>query len=253
MTRQTYRRIADDLRERIRSGALTPGACLPTHDELMREFDAQRGTIRRALEELTREGYLIARAPQGVFVRDTNRLHLDVGEGFAPPFPNLGDRLLTALAAGRRQTRSIEVTAVVPPPGVADRLQTADRHVLLRHQVVQAGGYRISIANLSIPMHLASDSPLEDATVDVDIESTLISMGARIVHVKEELLVRTATVAESREMWWPASAPVLVQMRTGYAAGRVPVACWVDILPGDTWVITDQHAVEQRSQIQAVI
>lgn len=252
MTRQTYHRIADDLRERIRSGALTPGACLPTHDELMREFSAQRGTVRRALEELTREGYLIARAPQGVFVRDTNRLRLDVGEGFAPPFPNLGDRLLVALVAGRRMTRSTETSWVVPPPGVGLRLQTGQESVLVRHQVVHAGGHRISIANLSVPRRFATAAALETRAGDVDVFAALTEAAGPLGEPRRELLVRTATTEESREMWWPSSAPVLVQMRTDYAGG-IPVACSVDILPGDTWTITEQSAAASHRQIQAVM
>ncbi len=251
MTRQTYHRIADDLRERIRSGALTPGACLPTHDELMREFSAQRGTVRRALEELTREGYLIARAPQGVFVRDTNRLNLDVGEGFAPPFPNIGDRLLVALVAGRRMTRSTETGWTVPPHGVGMRLQTGEEPVFVRHQIIQAGGYRISIANLSLPKHVATAMAMETAPDDIDVYAALATAVGPLEEPKDQLLVRNATTEESREMWWPASAPVLVQMRTDYASGGVPVACRVDILPGDTWVITERRPAAMR--IQAVI
>ncbi len=251
MTRQTYRRIADDLRERITSGVLTPGAVLPTHDELMREFSAPRATVRRALEELTRQGFLIARQPQGVFVRDTNRLFLDVGEGFAPPFPNLGDRLMTALAADRKISRTVTVNHATPPSGVAKRLAVEDRPVLLRHEVVQAGGHRIGIVNTSIPTHIATGSPLEHPEPGIDVPATLADLGHAVVEVTEELFVRLALAEESREMWWPAGAAVLAQMRTGYAGGGEPVMCSVQILPGDTWIISERRPIEVPPQMQA--
>ncbi|NSC22495.1 GntR family transcriptional regulator [Streptomyces albus subsp. chlorinus] len=50
--------VADALRERIRSGALEPGARLPTQRALETEFSVGRSAVREALAALTREGLL---------------------------------------------------------------------------------------------------------------------------------------------------------------------------------------------------
>ncbi|WP_410811141.1 GntR family transcriptional regulator [Micromonospora sp. 067-2] len=44
-----YRVIADQLRERIESGSIPPGALLPTESALTTEFRASRGTVRQAV------------------------------------------------------------------------------------------------------------------------------------------------------------------------------------------------------------
>ncbi|MCG5450777.1 GntR family transcriptional regulator [Micromonospora hortensis] len=54
-----YRAIADELRERIETGAIPPGALLPAESALTAEFRAARGTIRQAIAVL-REERLVA-------------------------------------------------------------------------------------------------------------------------------------------------------------------------------------------------
>jgi GntR family transcriptional regulator len=65
-----YHQVANDLRERIVSGAWPVGRRIPTEQELTRLFGASRITIRQALRNLEQEG-LVSREPgRGSFVRD---------------------------------------------------------------------------------------------------------------------------------------------------------------------------------------
>ncbi|WP_407071075.1 GntR family transcriptional regulator [Streptomyces cellulosae] len=50
--------IADNLRERIRTGGLRAGDRLPTQAELAEEFGVERGTVRQALRALQDDGLL---------------------------------------------------------------------------------------------------------------------------------------------------------------------------------------------------
>ncbi|WP_327038520.1 GntR family transcriptional regulator [Micromonospora maris] len=52
-----YRVIADELRERIESGVIPPGALLPAESVLTAEFQVARGTVRKAIAALREEGY----------------------------------------------------------------------------------------------------------------------------------------------------------------------------------------------------
>jgi GntR family transcriptional regulator len=63
-----YRHIADDLRTKIKNGALEPNAKLPTEGELSEQYDASRNTVREAIRRLTDEGLLESRPGQGTFV-----------------------------------------------------------------------------------------------------------------------------------------------------------------------------------------
>ncbi|MFL5778196.1 MAG: GntR family transcriptional regulator [Chloroflexota bacterium] len=63
-----YRRIETDLRGRIRSGELGPGARVETELELMERYGVSRATVRQALGELVAVGLLEIRRGLGTFV-----------------------------------------------------------------------------------------------------------------------------------------------------------------------------------------
>ena len=65
-----YRRIADDLRDKIESGALPHGSQLPTEIELRERYDASRNTVRDAMKWLITRGLVETRPGQGTFVVD---------------------------------------------------------------------------------------------------------------------------------------------------------------------------------------
>ena len=53
-----YRSVADELRRRIRTGAIGVGGSLPSEAELCQEFSASRGPVRQALSTLRDEGLI---------------------------------------------------------------------------------------------------------------------------------------------------------------------------------------------------
>jgi DNA-binding GntR family transcriptional regulator len=67
--RPPYLQIADALRQAIRNGELSPGAQIPSTNELALRYGVARNTVRSAVRELTDEGLLVARHGSGVFVR----------------------------------------------------------------------------------------------------------------------------------------------------------------------------------------
>src|SRR5215469_740773 len=68
MAEPLYRQIAQDLRQKIESGELEPGAKLPNEVEFREEYDASRNTIRDAIKWLTIRGLVETRPGQGTFV-----------------------------------------------------------------------------------------------------------------------------------------------------------------------------------------
>lgn len=65
-----WRQIAGYLQRDIDSGALSPGARLPTEAELSQQFGVNRHTVRRALEELSRSGVVRVEQGRGSFVAE---------------------------------------------------------------------------------------------------------------------------------------------------------------------------------------
>lgn len=62
--------VADVLRERVTSGAIPPGAQLPSEPKLAEAFKVSRNTVREAIRALTADGLLVPRRGAGTFVRD---------------------------------------------------------------------------------------------------------------------------------------------------------------------------------------
>jgi DNA-binding GntR family transcriptional regulator len=63
-----YRRIETDLRARVRSGELPPGARVDTELELMERHGVSRATVRQALRGLIADGSFEVRRGLGTFV-----------------------------------------------------------------------------------------------------------------------------------------------------------------------------------------
>lgn len=65
-----WRQIAGTLQANIASGAHKPGTKLPTEAELSAQFGVNRHTVRRALEELSRDGLVRVEQGRGSFVAE---------------------------------------------------------------------------------------------------------------------------------------------------------------------------------------
>lgn len=65
-----YDQVAEDIAADITSGALAPGARLPTEIELAAQYQVSRVTIRRAVQELTERGLIVVSHGRGTFVTE---------------------------------------------------------------------------------------------------------------------------------------------------------------------------------------
>ncbi|MFI9598086.1 GntR family transcriptional regulator [Nonomuraea sp. NPDC052265] len=69
--RPAYLQIADDLCREVREGHLKVGERLPARRQLSERYGVAIETIRRALDELTREGLVSAHSTRGTYVIKT--------------------------------------------------------------------------------------------------------------------------------------------------------------------------------------
>jgi DNA-binding LacI/PurR family transcriptional regulator len=63
-----YLQVEDDLRRQIQSGALPVGYCLPLEPDLAGQYGVSTVTIKRALQDLAKEGLLVRIKRKGTFV-----------------------------------------------------------------------------------------------------------------------------------------------------------------------------------------
>lgn len=69
-----YQQIKEDIKSAIDRGRYKPKEKIPTEPELSAEYSVSRVTVRRAVEELCSEGYLVKMQGRGTFV-STPRIH----------------------------------------------------------------------------------------------------------------------------------------------------------------------------------
>ncbi|MCC7160966.1 MAG: GntR family transcriptional regulator [Anaerolineae bacterium] len=109
-----YYQLAENLREEIESGALKPGAQLPSERELGEELGISRMTVRQAITYLAQKGTLVIKPGVGTFVAEPkftyDALHL---LGFTEEMMVQG-RVVSS--------RVLEQAVVSPPNGVAAKL-----------------------------------------------------------------------------------------------------------------------------------
>lgn len=65
-----WRRIAESVEQEIAAGTLAPGGKLPTEAQMAAQFGVNRHTVRRALEELSRNGLVRVEQGRGSFVAE---------------------------------------------------------------------------------------------------------------------------------------------------------------------------------------
>ncbi len=109
-----YSLIAQNFRELITQGKLQPGDALPSEWELSEYYGASRLTVRRALDDLSREGWVRRRHGVGTFVANPKSAQI------APSKLSFTQQML---AIGRVPSSQVLGVIIVPAsPEIAARL-----------------------------------------------------------------------------------------------------------------------------------
>jgi GntR family transcriptional regulator len=231
-----YRRIAQDLREQIESGILSPGEQLPTEVELGDTYGASRNTIRDAVKWLLTRGLVETRPGQGTFV--TQRFEPFVTTLSADPDSGLGGG-----EGGRTPTWSPPRVEVQNAPRyIAARLRIPDgSQVITRRQERYIDKQPWSLQITAYPMELFNQGAT-DLMMAKDIPGGAVAylktIGIEEVGHRDRLLVRPPSEEESRFFKLPDDGRVSVVslVRTGYrnvGGGPEPFRATFSTFPAD--------------------
>ncbi|NMP22945.1 GntR family transcriptional regulator [Sulfobacillus harzensis] len=143
-----YYRIQRDLLDRIRNHDWLPGAAIPSETDLCKQYQVSRGTVRRALDELDRQG-LIIRSPGRPTIVNTPKIPL-LSSGFRTDIAKKG------MVPG---TEVLTIGYVKAPLPIAELLDVDQGvPVLAIERVITADGVPIIIETA----HIARDTqPIE--------------------------------------------------------------------------------------------
>lgn len=125
----TEERVVCEIRRRIRTGQLAPGARLPSRRELQQVFGVSGVTVDRAVRRLKQDGFLRTRDRSGTFVAPSpphlSRYGLVISQSF-------GARFLQALLAEGKQLEENSVSQFPIYFGVHGGEESEDYHRLLQ-------------------------------------------------------------------------------------------------------------------------
>ena len=71
-----YQQLADEIRQQIADNALKPGDRMLTEAELSQKFEVSRITVRKAIDQLVEEDYVVRKQGIGTFVAEKKRSSL---------------------------------------------------------------------------------------------------------------------------------------------------------------------------------
>lgn len=248
MAHPMYKRIADQLRNRINGGTYEPGQQLPTEKELMAEFRIARGTAREAISHLVQEGLVSTRRGVGAFVRARRPMIYRPQAEFRPAPSDTMDRFMAQITAeGRIPAQTIDVAIIPPPRYVARQFDADDDVVVVRRRVRSIDGEPYNVNDTYYPHGLVQGSEIMlPGDIARGANEVLAELGHRQVRCIDEWQWRMPTPDETRRLELLPGTPVAVCWTTGYDDQDRPVRCTFNLLPGDRHIaVYERHRPDE--------
>lgn len=193
-----YVQLSDLFRQRISRGIWPPGHKLPTLEDLMREFDVARVTVRQAVDVLAREGLLLAERGRGTFVTvhrlREKQLHL------ATTLKELSHLYRN----DKPKLTLLEESSAIPSLKPKDGKLARGYHFLRRVHSRDDEPY--CIISIYLDEHVFRRAPLQFRSKTV-IE-VLLDLKVRIAYAHQTLRISTADIETARQLSVPLNAPM---------------------------------------------
>ena len=225
-----YYRIAESLRDRIRSGDLPPGARLDNQRQLAKSFGVTLMTLRQALDVLERDNLITRRHGLGTFVSapaidyDILQLRRLAGDLVAQGEDVVTRLLATAMASDARAATALGLT-----PRVA-------LFVLERLRVVD--GRPMSLQRSFLPGKLGEEVARADLARTSLKEALEFKLGIVVARARETVSAVRLGRREARELDCPAGTAAFESERISFDAAGAPVVFDRVFIPGDRFRIT---------------
>lgn len=240
--RPMYQQIAENLRAQIESGALEPGAQLPTELELGDRYASSRNTIRDAIKRLTSQGLVETRPGQGTFV--SRRIDPFVTVLTADPRSGGGGDegawyLSEVDKSHRHASRtSPKVEVQVPSAEVSRRLRVPpNTQVVSRHEMRYIDGIPWSLQTSFYLMDFITKGATRLLMAE-DIQEGAVrylseTIGVTQVGYRDWITARFPDANEQTFFGLAHDAAVFEVFRTGFDQTGTPLRVTVTVRPAD--------------------
>ena len=228
-----YHQIAQNLRERIQSGALAPGARLDNQRSLAREFGVTLMTLRQALDLLERDGLIARRHGLGTFVArpsiDYDILHL---RAFAGDLTALGENVTTRFLRGGFTRADRQVAR-----GLG--LRPGER-VFLLERLRLVDGLPMSFQASYLPAAIGEEVAKADLAATPLRQVLSFKLGIEITAARESVSAVPLEGPAARQLGRRPGVPAFRSDRVSSGSDGAPVVYDRVFIPGDRFRITRQ-------------
>lgn len=248
--RPLYLRIADDLREKIRSGALAPDERVGSESSLAAEWATTRQTVRQALDLLAHEGLIVREHGRGSFVRHRPKVEVRSSTRYRRrPAGETSPFARDVRREGAEPDWAWETHRLRADAWIASRLGLElDEYVMRTRYVYRADGHPIQSSTSWEPFSLVGGTPIEEPEGvggPAGVIARMDSIGVNIDCVVEEVDVRPPSDDERRNLAIPQGVWVYLISRTHLTGDRaVEVA--------DIVIPTDRYALRYEIPVPDV-
>ena len=211
-----YHQVREALLALIAEGGLQEGSLIPTEREIGEKLQVSRITVRRAIDELVREGYLVAQQGKGTFVaRPKIDRSMTQMKSFSEQMLEEGHRPGSQLLSLRHEKARGYIASVLKIQNdswvwVVERLRFADDEPIC-----------ISITYLNLPPEVAL-TPAE-LQREPSLWATLEKKGIRLTRADETVQAIMAGEREAELLQMELGSPLLLIEGVVSTADNIPV------------------------------
>jgi GntR family transcriptional regulator len=242
MAQPMYQQIADDLRIKVETGELPPGAQLPTELELRESYNASRNTIRDAIKRLTSLGVVETRPGQGTFVvQKINPFVTILTDNSQRGIVGGSVAYLSEVSESHRVARAttprVEIQQVSDEIALRLRIEPGAQ-VISRHQQRFIDEIPWSLQTSYYPMDFVTSGRAPRLLIAENMPDGVVSyleeaMGIKQVGYRDWITARTPDSNEQSFFRIGHDATVFEIFRTGFDEATTPVRLTVTIFPAD--------------------
>jgi GntR family transcriptional regulator len=212
-----YWNVRQAVEELIRANRLRPGDRLPTEPELVERLAVSRGTVRRAFDDLEREGIVSRQPGRGTFVAERRMMRpLSELTSFTEHLQSLG------LAPGARLVSWRDAESDDGEGHFAAGIPLV-RIVRVRTANDEPVGVHTLYLDASLASRVGFTRDRLKRSPETSLYATFAASGVQIDIAREDLTARVATARERGLLGLPSHAAVLEVVRRSFTAADEPV------------------------------
>jgi GntR family transcriptional regulator len=205
-----YIQLFDILKKKIDDNEWPVGSQIPVEDDLGKIYEVSKATVRLAVLELARQGYLMRQQGKGTFV--CKRI-IPEGLTMSASFKEL--MLEKGIAFS---TQVLAQTVMMPTDELELKLHiTEDKHIIYIKRLRLVDNEPVLLQESYIPHHICPPLLQEDVTDNSLFELFEKKFGITITLVKDFIEVAHSKPDESKLLGLPSDSPVLLLEQLFYS------------------------------------